>query len=328
MAVTTNTITVPNIGAAGGNREDLSDILYNVVPTATPLTTAAGRSSKATNFYHEWMQEDLNAANANNAAIDGDAAVTYSPKTPSERVGNRIQIFTKVVSISDGEEAVQTAGNAYKMAHETANKILEIKRDMETAFLSNNASVAATDSVAGKLGGLQAWLKTNVNRGAGGTNGGFTAGTVAAGTPGTARAFSETQLKAVMELRFQNAGMANGQLLAFMPGTVKVQFSTFTGISINRVQNPNLSRGAKITGSVEVYMSDFGDIVAVPHPYGFGTDKTCLIVDPEYVGISSLIGLQRKQLARTGTAEQKLLESYTTLEVKNEKAHAGVFGLQ
>ena len=328
MAVLSNTVTVPSVGSAGGNREDLSDILYNTEPTQTPFLTAAGRPKTASAFLHEWMIESLNAANKDNAGIDGDGGETNSAKTPSSRVGNQAQLFRKVASVSDGQNAVSTAGNAYKMKREKANKMLELKRDREQAYLSNNPSVAANDTTAGKSGGMQAWLTSNVSRGSGGASGGYSAGIVAAATGGTDRAFTETLFGDVLQSRFTNAGMPDGQLLAFMPASVKRIFSAFTGLAANRVNSNPSKDGAKITGAIEIYLSDFGEVLAVPHPYGFtGGEKACLIIDPTYVGVAALKPIYTKVLASTGTADRELIATYETLECNAEKAHAIVTDL-
>jgi hypothetical protein len=44
-----------------GQREDLSDIIYNISPTDTPLMSSIGKT-KATAVYHEWQVDSLAAA--------------------------------------------------------------------------------------------------------------------------------------------------------------------------------------------------------------------------------------------------------------------------
>jgi len=51
----------------GGNREDLSDILFDVSPTETPFITAIGKN-KATATSHDWLTDELEAP-ADNAHI-------------------------------------------------------------------------------------------------------------------------------------------------------------------------------------------------------------------------------------------------------------------
>lgn len=325
MAVASNTIT---IATQVGNREDLADKLYMVAPAQTPFLTAAGGLTKARAFYTEWLTQSLNAASATNKAVDGDAAITNSAQTPSARVGNYIQALTKQASVALGQEAVETAGDNLKLKQETAKKIIEIKRDLEMSCLSENASVAMTGSVAGQMGGIRSWITTNTSRGASGANGGFSGGIVAAPTPGTLRAFTVTQLNTVLQTRFDNGGIANDRLLAFMDSTTKGTFSTFTGLSINRYELKSASyggsNGVQIAGAVEVYLSDFGEIVAVPHAYGLGTRHAAVIIDPSMVEVAALRPIEVTPQPQTGLAKTNMVSIYATLKCLNEKAHATV----
>ena len=75
-----------------GNREDLSDIIYDVSPTETPFLTALPKG-KSTSTKHEWQTRALTAASGSNAVIEGDEATTdastaNAPAT-SQRTGHR-----------------------------------------------------------------------------------------------------------------------------------------------------------------------------------------------------------------------------------------------
>jgi hypothetical protein len=54
MAAPTNTFLTT---AAIGNREDLSDIIYRISPTDTPLLNMAPKA-KATATLHEWQTQE------------------------------------------------------------------------------------------------------------------------------------------------------------------------------------------------------------------------------------------------------------------------------
>ena len=91
MAAPTNTFLTT---AAIGNREDLSDAIYRISPTATPVLSRAAKT-KATNTLHEWQVQELAAA-ASNKQAEGDDASAKSV-TPTVRLTNRTQISTKTV---------------------------------------------------------------------------------------------------------------------------------------------------------------------------------------------------------------------------------------
>ncbi len=46
---------------AVGQREDLTDVIYNISPTETPILSSLART-KATAVYHEWQTDTLAAA--------------------------------------------------------------------------------------------------------------------------------------------------------------------------------------------------------------------------------------------------------------------------
>ena len=89
--------------AAVGQREDLSNTIYNIAPTETPVVSSIGKT-KATATYHEWQTDDLAPAN-NNALIEG-ADADDATVTPTVRIGNRTQIQGKTVHISGTLDAV------------------------------------------------------------------------------------------------------------------------------------------------------------------------------------------------------------------------------
>ena len=84
--------------AAIGNREDLTDVIYRISPTLTPLINMAAKS-KASNTLHEWQTQDLASAASNKQAEGDDASA--KTVTPTVRLQNRTQISTKTVIVSN-----------------------------------------------------------------------------------------------------------------------------------------------------------------------------------------------------------------------------------
>jgi len=310
MAAPTNTSTTL---VAKGNREDLTDKIHRVAPEKTPFVSNIGRS-KATATYHEWQTEALATPSTTNAALEGDDVATLDATNNTARVGNILQIFRKTGGVSRTQEVVNKAGRDSEMARQKAIKAIEIRRDMEARFLGNLASRAESGSDARLSAGLLAWLTSNDSRGAGGSDGGFSAGIVAAATNGTQRTWTEALLKSVMATAFSN-GATPSQI--YMSGTHKQQFSAFTGIADIR---KDAGKGqATIVAGAEIYISDFGELVAIPVQYGLTRDVP--IVDPDMVSVAMLDGYKTTALAKTGDNDRFLLTCEATLQVKNEKAH-------
>jgi len=299
-----------------GNREDLTDVIYNISPTDTPFMSSVGKT-KATAVYHEWQTDALAAAVANNAAVEG-ADATSLTVTPTARVGNRTQISTKTVQIAGTQDsAVSKAGRKSEKAYQLAKASSELKRDMEKTLLSNNAAAAGDSSTARTLGGLQAWLETNyVGAGTAGSDG------TTARVSGTDAAFTEAMLKSAVKQAFVQGG--NPSVLMVTP-TQKQVVSGFAGIAEQRYQAPS-NAPTTIVGAADVYLSDFGTLSVVPNRFmtadSDDNGEVAFVLDPEYAAVAYLRPFQTNELAKTGDSEKTQLLVEYTLEVKNEKAHA------
>lgn len=292
---------------AVGVREDLSDVIYNISPTETPFLTAA-KKSKAANTYHEWQTDSL-AAVADNKVIEGDDATTDA-LTATTRRGNYTQISDKVAQVSGTVEAVSKAGRAKEMAYQMAKKAAEIKRDMEYALVGlNNARVAGDDSTARELASVQSWIKTNVDKASDGTN--PTGDGTDARTDGTQRAFTEDQLKAVMQSCWEQGG---NPTVLMTGGYNRRVASGFTGNSTRF----DTGEDKKLTATIDFYVSDFGTVKLVPNR--FMRSRDALVLDMDYWAIAYLRPFSTYDLAKTGDTERKQMIVEYTLEAKNEAA--------
>ena len=297
-----------------GMREDLSDVIYNISPTDTPFMSSIGKT-KATATYHEWQTDSLAAAALGGAVEGADAStITASPTT---RIGNRTQIFTKSVAVAGTLEAVDKAGRKSEKAYQLAKVSAELKRNIELTLLSNQTAAAGDSSTARTLGGLQAWLNTNYDGGTSGVAG--SAGTTAR-TDGTDRTFTEAILKTVIAEVYTAGGVP--KVLMVNP-THKQTVSAFAGIAAQRYMAPS-NEPTTIIGAADVYMSDFGTISVVPNRFLNSTnagDETAFIVDPDMAAVAYLRPFQTIELAKTGDSEKTQLLAELTLEVKNQAAH-------
>ena len=127
---------------AVGQREDLTDVIYNISPTDTPIMSSIGKT-KAMAVNHEWQTDSLAAATTANALVEG-ADATSATLSPTVRYGNLTQIVGKTVQVSGTLEAVDKAGRKSEKAYQLAKGSAEIKRDIETIITANQAKVAAS----------------------------------------------------------------------------------------------------------------------------------------------------------------------------------------
>lgn len=317
MTAPTNTITgaTPNIGM----REDLEDVIYRVAPEETPFVSNIG-TVKVSAIYHEWQTETLATAVATNAQLEGDD-YTLGAGNLTTRVGNQCMILAKAGGVSRTQEIIDKAGRASELARQKTLKGIELRRDLEMRAIGNYATVAESGATTRKLAGALAWITSNDSRGSGGSDGGFSAGIVAAATNGTQRTFTEALVKAALSTTFSSGGKPTQ---AYMGPTHKQQFSSFTGIA--DIRSNVAGKGmATIYGAADVYVSDFGPLTLIPHAYGLTRD--CLLADPEMFAIGTLDGVKSKPLASSGDNEKFLLTCEKTLVCKNQAAHSVIADL-
>jgi len=298
-----------------GQREDLSNTIYNIAPTETPVVSSIGKT-KAKATYHEWQTDNLAAAVAT-GLIEGDDAASPA-NTVTVRLGNRTQIQGKTVHISGTLDAVDKAGRKTETAYQLAKAGQELKRDMEKTILGNVGSSNGTaGSAARLLGSIQAWLNTNyVGSGTAGTGDGTTAR-----VEGTPAAFTEANLKSVVKSCFENGG---NPTMLIVPPTQKVNVSAFAGIAEQRYQAPTNGKQTTIMGAADVYLSDFGTLSVVPDRFmtqEVSEGEQALVIDPTMLAIATLRPFQSTVLAKDGDSEKHQMLSEYTLQVSNEKAH-------
>ena len=298
-----------------GMREDLSDIIYNISPTETPIMSSIGRT-KATAVYHEWQTDSLAAATTANAAIEG-ADATSITASPTTRVGNYTQIVQKTVQVSGTLETVNKAGRKSEKAYQLSKASQELKRDLETIITANQGKSAGTSTVARTMGSLLSWIKTNTSKGTGGSDP-TTSGT-STRTDGTQRTATEALMKTVIASIFDQGGNPKA---VFVGSAGKQKMSGFAGIAVNRYQITKPEAGV-IIGAADIYQSDFGQLSIVPDR--FMRSRDMLILDPEYAAMAFLRPFMTNELAKAGDSDKTQILAEVTLEVKNEAAHGGAY---
>jgi hypothetical protein len=311
-------MAIYNAYDAIGQREDLTDVIYNISPTETPFMSSIGKT-KATAVYHEWQTDSLAAATTANAAVEG-ADASDATLSPTTRLGNYTQILQKTIKVSGTLDAVNKAGRKSEKAYQLAKASQELKRDLETILLSNQGqATGSSNSGARKMGSLLSWIKTNSSAQ---TNGGdpTTIG-VSTRTDGNTRTFTEALLKEVVAEVFVSGGSPT-VLMVGAAGKQKV--SSFTGIGETRF-NVTGAKPSTIIGAADVYVSDFGNMAVVPNR--FMRTRDALILDPEYAAIAYLRPFMTNELAKAGDSDKTQVLVECTLEVKNEAAHGIVADL-
>lgn len=298
------------------DREDLIDAITMVDPETTPFMSMIGTGEAATNIDHEWTTDELAAANANNAAVEGDDADPQALTVPARRK-NTTQISKKEFVISGTAQSIDVAGSEDEFLRQKLKKGIELRQDMEAILVRNQARVSGDSTTARRLRSMEAFITSNVSRGEGGANG---SDTVAA-TDGTARAFDEAYIKDVAESLAVNA--------ANFPTVMMCHPSRRKGISglIQGGNNRIDFESGVLKTSVKVYESDFGDLALVNNRHMRSSGLALL--NPDLWEVNFLQGRDfiDEPLAKTGDSTKHMMLSEFTLTCFNEKGNGFVADL-
>lgn len=305
-----------------GQKEDVSDLIFNIAPTETPFVTKA-KKAKASNTAHEWQTDSLADA-ATNANLEGDDT-TANTMVPTVRLKNFTQILKKVVKVSGTSRAVKAYGREDEFEYQLSKRMKEIKRDLEFAAVRNQAGTAGVAASAPTMASVESWIatnKTSVGEGTAQTTPGSTTGAYPNAAPtdsSTAGTLTEAALKNVINLAW-NAGGDPKVLMC--GGAVKQKISgAFTGVA-TRFRNVNSGQQAEVIAGVDLYVSDFGEHQLIPNR--FMRTSVLLVLDMDYWAIAALRNFTMERLGKVGDADAAHIVGEYTLECRNEKASGKV----
>lgn len=302
-----------------GNREDLANAIFDISPTETPFQSGI-TTTNATATNHEWQTDALAAATAGNIKAEGLDAVTDAA-TPTVRLGNFTQISTKVPRVTGTQEAVDSAGRANEMSYQILKRGKELKRDVEMSLLANNAKVAGSSGTGRECAGIESWIKTNFTSAGGDGTAPSAADGTAVNSPGTLTDITETMLKDVLALCWDEGGNPD----TIMVGSfVKQAISGFTGNASVTREAGGVDQVNTLHNAIDVYAGDFGDLAVIPNRFQVATST--LVLEMDMWAMSTLRDFQTFDLAKTGDTERKELLIEYTLEAKNAAASGIIAG--
>lgn len=176
-----------------------------------------------------------------------------------------------------------------------------------------------------------------------------TAGNGTAGGIGAAeQAFQLQAVDSLMQNIYQNGGKATKLMTSPSNRKAFSARSQGAGTSSSTIQNTtnvrrNIDEEGSLRQSVEIYMSDFGDIMVVPNyvmglAYSTGVqanalaaastqDNFALVYDPMWFNMASLRPLQEVDLGQLGDSIIGQIVEETSFEVRNPKGCGLIVGL-
>jgi len=307
MSVLSNTTLTYGVATAGGIREDLSDVIFDLFPEDTYMLSNFERE-EANSTYTEWLGQQL-AAPAANIQVEGDDA-TFASLTPPSRYGTYLQISSKTFLVSDSLEAVTKAGRKSEVARGAIVKMRELKRDIETRIAGNGIATVGGATTGRSTAGIESWIGGPTadpgNTTANAVRATTTANTtttpaVTSGTAGTAPTDGSTTgslTNAVLNQALMGAWAQGGNPSKIFVGPIQKQaIDGFTG-QATRFVDVMKGQQASIVGAANVYVSDFGTHQVILHRYMRASVVLCL--DDDFWAVRWLRKPMKRELAKTG----------------------------
>jgi hypothetical protein len=385
----TNILGVRGTGGPGGpargtgkdvsQREDLANFITMITRDETPFTSSIGKA-KATAIYHEWQTDQLEAPGDSRIgegtdylqpAAGGNTATPavgdkFAESGPNRtRLGNYTQINGKTIAVSGTRRAVDQAGVADEYAYQLKKRGTELRRDVEFDMIHSmnvSGAVASQNANSRAAGGYQSFINSATTVDYVGEFEAPSAATTGAGVDaqGTAIPRSSiagsttapdrdplalTNIDSVMQKIYEQGGKASKIMLS---PKLRRDFSDLMVGDTGVVRN--IDAGGKLRQSVDVYMSDFGDLMVVPNyimgltnNFFFTGDNNvahsgagvtnlanfaALVYDPMWFATAYLRPLAEVDVGQQGDSTKGMMVEECTLEVRNPLGCGAIYGLE
>ena len=152
-----------------GLAEDVSNVISNISPSATPFLSAIG-TEKVSARKFEWLEDSLRASVANNALVEGADASMSSVDQPTLR-DNATQIIGEAFQVANTVEAVSKYGRGKEVAYNLAKVLKSLKSDYEKSCIGvSQAKVDTNGSTARRMASIDQQITTSVDAGANATD--------------------------------------------------------------------------------------------------------------------------------------------------------------
>lgn len=321
-----------------GKRESLADLISLVDAHDCPVVSSAKKGEKPGNTLMQWQASAYDAA-VSTGTVDGTDVTSSDYENPGANraiLSNYVQVHRRVVRVSPlSIEISNVAGLKDELAQGIANKLVELKRDMEKSYLSaNDAQADAGGSTPYLTKGLATWIST-----AGGSvlqvPAAFRTPTGSIEATATTANITDVTVQDVLSSIYSETGSINNYMMplgrtlkrAFtdrLTGTRSVTDAT-NNIAATQIRTFSPQTGKKVTLSVDFFEGDFGTLALIPDNFVVAqTDGFVLDMDGIEIRYGKLPEI--KDLPDAGGGPIKMIEAVAALIVHNPLAH-GKFDL-
>lgn len=270
---------------------DLTKELINIDNVNLPFTSLLLKNGrqKATSTVVNWDYELLDSSRG--LAKEGSDVTEFQESDRTTGDSNVCQILRKAVSVSDTAQAVSQEHINDLFAHETQNRILEIKRDLEY-FLINGVKEVNTSNPR-QMNGLLQFVKDENKK----------------------EVTTALDLKKLQDMAktMKQAGTASQDLVLLCDYNIY-------DIVADLFQDKTYYQGVTNEFGSPVHKLNLTYASIVPYLVDTMPENTCLMTNMDYIKLAELRPLVYAELAKTGSSMKGFIEMENTLKVLHPDA--------
>ena len=321
-----------DVGAAGGNREDLLDLIVNIAPDETQFFSSF-RKTTMNGMLHEWMVDNLyQAGDPDRGILDvhhtRESSDACFPELPVRcRIGNRAHGFRKTGDVSDLQRIVRKAGVSDEYTYQVSRAMKEWALLVEYALIYSQANWQVAPQCPGDCAPSPAGVPAmdGLRQAAQWTTADFPCltadmqGTVLDYTASPCVDLEPILLDHLNQLMWQKGAQAKD---IWVNATLKRRISQFY---LRGHTSLSQSDAKKLVNAIDIYESDFG--MRRINLHRSIRDSELLMTDDEYLAISILKAVKQEILARIGNSTKFMIEGEVTGEWRSPAAIGLIRGL-
>jgi hypothetical protein len=256
---------------ATGLREDLADVISVIDQKNTPVTSRIKSGSDLTNgSVFSWQADSYNDPSFDGVLTNADVTTFDDPAKNRVLLSGRAQKFRRSIKVDDFAQNVDNiagVGKKKEMARGVSRALIELKRDMESAFCSSNDSQEQSGTNPYKTRGLGSWISSSAQTDLP-VPAAFRTPSASINTTATS-SLTESDVAAVLQSVYEQTGTIDTMDLVTGPN-LKKRFSEFTRYSsgsntaLSTRQYTASLNDRTVISTVDTYIGDFGTINLVP----------------------------------------------------------------
>jgi hypothetical protein len=257
--------------APAGLREDLADVISVIDQKNTPVTSRIKSGSDLTNgSVFSWQADSYNDPSFDGVLTNADVTTFDDPAKNRVLLSGRAQKFRRSIKVDDFAQNVDNiagVGKKKEMARGVSRALIELKRDMESAFCSSNDSQEQSGTNPYKTRGLGSWISSSAQTDLP-VPAAFRTPSASINTTATS-SLTESDVAAVLQSVYEQTGTIDTMDLVTGPN-LKKRFSEFTRYSsgsntaLSTRQYTASLNDRTVISTVDTYIGDFGTINLVP----------------------------------------------------------------